>query len=159
MRIQILSAATMAVAVSAGLLIAGAGPSAVSVEAQGGLPYRIALGQIVRDGTNATNQAGYVTSARGERNGNQVSIEVTVRSRAADTVVIDIETYDSVGRRIDQQWVDNVSFGTNQERTFEVSFTPPAGAPGPFVVKVGLFEPGPYWGLLLHWNNEAATIP
>jgi hypothetical protein len=131
---------------------------APAVEAQGGLPYRVSLGQIVRDGTNPVNQSGFVTSAEAAVSGGTVEIEAAVRSNVNGTVVIDIETYDSVGRRIDQQWVDNVPLQAGQTRRVNVDFQLASGGDGPYTVKVGIFEPGPYWGLLLHWNNDAGSF-
>jgi hypothetical protein len=148
-------AALTAAALVALAALPSPGPAAV---AQGGLPYQLVVGQVVRDGTQPVNQAGFVTSASADADGGLVTITASVRSRDAGSVVLDIETYDSIGRRVDQQWVDNLSMGPGQEREAAVSFSPPQPYAGPYTVKVGVFEPGPYWGLLLHWNNSATTF-
>ncbi len=159
MRIHLLSITAALTAATAIGIFSGAATPAETASAQSGLPYRVFLGQIVRDGTNAVNQAGFVTSATAIPGRSDIEIRVKVRAREPDTVVVDVETYDSVGRRIDQQWVDNLALKANEDRTFTVRVPKPANASrGPFTVKVGIFEPGPYWGLLLHWNNAATTF-
>ena len=148
------------------VLLLGAGVARGSsepgtAEAQAGLPNRIVLSNIVRDGTNPIAQGSFSVTATAVKASGMVEVTAGVRSLSAAAAVVDIEIYDETGRRVDQQWFDNVTFLAGQQKSFTVKWQPPAGAAGPYYVSVGLFEPGSHWGLLLHWSHRAAafTLP
>jgi hypothetical protein len=148
--------AAVAAAIAATAAVVPAEPREAS--AQPPLPYRLALGQVARDGTNPTNQDGFATSVTIEKGAGQATVRARVVAEAAGQVLVDIETYDHRGRRIDQQWQDHIALAAGQAKVVTVTVRPPDLANGPFTVKVGVFEPGQYWGALLHWNNAAATF-
>ena len=148
---------------SLALVSGGAGVAAVETgsqeaNAQAGLAHRIVLSNVVRDGTNPIAQGSFSVEAMAFKSGSVVEVSVGVRSNAATAAVVDVEIYDSVGRRVDQQWFDNVQFGAGQTKSFTAKWSPPPGATGAYTVSVGLFEPGAYWGLLLHWTHRATTF-
>ncbi len=142
--------------VGAGVAVAGSGSH--EANAQAGLAHKIVLSNVVRDGTNPIAQGAFSVEAMAFKSGGLVEVSVGVRSNAATTAVVDVEIYDSIGRRVDQQWFDNVQFGPGQNKSFTVKWSPPPGASGTYTVSVGLFEPGTYWGLLLHWTHRATTF-
>ncbi|MCC7363017.1 MAG: hypothetical protein IT303_01495 [Dehalococcoidia bacterium] len=91
------------------------------------------------------------------RRGGTVAISAAVRAPAAGTVLVDIEVYDSSGRKVYQRYYDGQSFTAGQSRTFQASWRVPLSArTGNYTVKVGVFTAG--WGSVLHWNNAAATF-
>jgi hypothetical protein len=120
--------------------------------------HRIVLGLVAHDGQNPANQEGFVTSASVVREGSIAHVSATVMSREDARVVIDIETYDRVGRRIDQQWDDDVVLVAGKPIVMTVAVPLGKGERGPYVAKIGIFVPGAYWGALLHWNNSAVVF-
>lgn len=138
--------------------VAAAASSSQTADAQAGLAHRVVLSNIVRDGTNPVAQRSFTVEAMAFKSGGLVEISLGVRSDAATSAVVDIEIYDSVGRRVDQQWFDNVAFNPGQNKSFTVKWAPPPGASGDYIVSVGLFEPGRFWGLLLHWTHRATSF-
>lgn len=88
--------------------------------------------------------------------GGSQTASVTVSSPAAQSLVVDVEVYGPAGR-IHQRYFENESFLANQQKSFTVPFTVPAGSPsGTYWVKVGLFTAG--WGTMLSWNDTAASF-
>ena len=73
------------------------------------------------------------------------------------TVLVDVEIYDSAGRKIYQRVYDNVALTAGAKRNFTTNWAVPASQPaGTYTVKVGIFRPT--WGQILHWNNAAKTF-
>jgi len=149
--------------ISLGLLslaagVAATGSASEEAHAQAGLTNRIVLSNVVRDGTNPVAQGSFSVEAMAFNASGSVEVSLGVRSTASTAAVVDVEIYDSIGRRVNQQWFDNVPFGAGQTKSFTVKWSPPPGASGRYTVSVGIFEPGAYWGLLLHWTSRATTF-
>src|SRR5262245_6964356 len=97
------------------------------------------------------SSAGFVTSGSVTRStgpvGSAVSVKVDVKSDRARSALVDIEIYDSTGRKAYQRYWDSQSFTAGVTRSFTTSWTPAAGTrTGAYVVKVGIFSVG--WGTL-----------
>ncbi len=91
------------------------------------------------------------------RRGSSTTLNVSVKSPAASTVLVDIEVYDRQGNKVFQKWYDNRAFSAGQTRKYSPRWTVPSNlAPGTYTVKVGVFTPG--WGSNLAWNNGAETV-
>lgn len=89
--------------------------------------------------------------------GQSATITARVRSRIAITVLVDVEIFDSMGRRVHQRWFDNQAFAAGQERTYSLTWQVPATARlGRYAVKIGIFSPG--WASTLAWNDAAGQF-
>jgi hypothetical protein len=89
--------------------------------------------------------------------GQSISITATVRAGVSTTALIDVEVYDSSGRKVYQKWWDNTSLTAGATRSFATSWTIPSGArTGTYTVKIGVFGKG--WNGLFTWNNSAKTF-
>ena len=73
----------------------------------------------------------------------------------ATSALVDLELYDSKGKKIRQTWWDAQTFAAGTTRTFSVSWTAPT-ATGTYRVKVGTFSVG--WGTMYAWNDAAASL-
>jgi hypothetical protein len=104
---------------------------------------------------------GFTTTASAAptdvRRGSTVSIAVSVTASSDRQELVDVEVYDSTGRKVFQHWWDAESFAASQARTFTATWSVPAGEPrGAHTIKVGVFSTG--WGMLIHWNDNAASF-
>ena len=149
-------------------VLAGAGVALGSVSRDAGpvsaqqpqlFQYRLALPGVARDGASPVGQDQFVTSATATYANGKVNITARVRPTVNAVVVVDVEIYGPDGVRVGQEYYDQESFKANVQRSFPVSWTPPANLPaGEYRVKVGIFAPGPEWETLYHWNDTAATV-
>lgn len=98
-----------------------------------------------------------VTSTATAVAGETVTVTSTVRSAPARNMLVDIEVFDSVGRRVHQQMQDNQSFAAGETKDYSTTFTLPLDAlEGTYTVKVGLFGAG--MTTMLDWNDNAAQF-
>jgi len=105
-------------------------------------------------GYTATAQVSSATVVRGSAE----SITTSVKATTNSTVLVDVEVYDSSGKKVFQQYWDNQSFTSGQTRTYGSSWQIPTTAlPGTYTVKVGIFSTG-WSGTLYYWNDNAATF-
>ena len=129
-----------------------------SEPARAARPYSVMISQMARDGTNPTSQGSFSTSATATK-GAAIEVRAEVRSADALYTLIDVEVLAPNGVRVAQEYFDNTLFGRGQTQSFVVRWTPPPNAlPGEYVVKVGVFQPGQYWGALYHWNDRAGAF-
>jgi hypothetical protein len=97
--------------------------------------------------------ANPATAAKGAT----VQLTAQVASNTTRRALVDIEVYSPAGAKIFQKYFDDQSFTAKVARTFNASYTMPAGAPlGSYVVKVGVFRAG--WTGLYSWNDSAGTF-
>ncbi|MGE3913027.1 MAG: hypothetical protein AB7K36_26955, partial [Chloroflexota bacterium] len=97
------------------------------------------------------------TSPSSLNRGQTVTIAVNVSSATLMSALIDVEVFDPSGNQVLQSVFDNQSFTPGQPRTYQPTLTIPSNAPrGTYFVKVGVFNPG--WGIIYHWNDQAATF-
>jgi len=78
---------------------------------------------------------------------------VSVRSSGADArVLVDLELYDSQGRRVMQKFFDRETIRQGETKTYHLG--PAFLSPGndPYVFKVGMFQPG--WNGLISWHDR-----
>ena len=88
--------------------------------------------------------------------GATATIQVTVRSAAAATALVDIEVSNSLGN-VHQRFWDQQAFTAGQTRTFSTQWAVPANARlERHTVRVGIFGPG--WTGLRHWNNRGGSV-
>jgi len=81
--------------------------------------------------------------------GSPSTVAATVTSSQPITgVIVDVEIFDSSGRRVHQQAFENQSLSTTG-KTFNAQFTPTSA--GELTVKVGVFTSG--WQSNLYWND------
>ncbi|MCC7366661.1 MAG: hypothetical protein IT303_20050 [Dehalococcoidia bacterium] len=150
--------AVLAVAGGA-LLPAWQGSKQADAQQQTARPFKVRLPQLARDGLSPVGQNQFATSATAVYSGGKANITARVTAEQTDLVVVDIEVYGPPGTRVNQQYFNGASLNAKEERAFNVTWTPPAGAaPGTYVVKVGIFATGPEWETLFHWNDNAATF-
>ncbi len=127
-------------------------------DAVAGRPYALVITQMARDGTNPTAQGSFATSATATVGG-AVTVRATVRSSDALFALVDVEVLGPNDVRVAQEYFDNTAFGRAQSQSFEIRWTAPSAAlRGEYVIKVGVFEPGQYWGALYHWNDRAGAF-
>lgn len=153
----------LALSTLAGMFVAGLGQAigrdGAPADASAASPYAIRIAGMARDGLQPASQASFTTAATVSRANGRVSVTATVTPHQSGEFVVDIEIYAPNGRRVDQQWFDREPFSSGKGRQFTVQWTPPPGsAPGEYLVKLGVFAPGPEWELLYHWNDNAATF-
>lgn len=122
------------------------------------LPYRLALPQLVRDGSSPQAQGAFRTAATALVSPGRVSIDATVTSDRTTEALLQIEVYDALGRRVHVHGEDHLYFGANQPRVFHTQWSTAGAQPGPYVVRLGLWAPGAGWETLLHWNNDAVSF-
>ena len=67
------------------------------------------------------------------------------------TVLGDLELYDSAGHKVHQVFADNVTIGPAQDTVGGI-MSPDNLAPGTYYYSVGVFTPG--WGSLIHWYDH-----
>ena len=104
--------------------------------------------------------AGFTTSGTAKPApatvGQDVAVSLSVRSAAAQSVLIDIEVYDRSGRKVFQRAWDTQQFTAGQTRSFSASWPTRGVAAGTYTVRAGVFRAG--WTGLIHWNDQATTI-
>jgi hypothetical protein len=89
--------------------------------------------------------------------GASVTLRVDVTAASARSALVDIEVYDTAGRKAFQRYWDGQSFRAGVRRTFTTTWTVPAAqASGTYRVDVGVFSLG--WGALYHWNRGATSL-
>lgn len=89
--------------------------------------------------------------------GASVRVTATLESAKDGSYLVDIEIYDSAGKRVYQRSWDNSVFTAGDQREFTATWSVPANqAAGTYTVKIGLFKPA--WGSLVTWNDSAARI-
>lgn len=150
----------------AGMVVAGLGRALPGASGEGAAePASAAQVQLIRiaglarDGLQPASQASFTTSASAALANGRVSVTANVTPQQSGEFVVDVEIYAPNGRRVDQQWFDREPFVNGRTRPFTILWTPPQGrAPGEYLVKVGMFAPGPEWEVLYHWNDAAATF-
>jgi len=81
------------------------------------------------------------------------TVNVTDSGTASSGIIVDIETFNSAGTRVDQHFFDNQSF--SQGTTLPYSFSISPTAQDTYTIKVGVFSAG--WASQYNWNNGAAT--
>jgi autotransporter family porin len=97
------------------------------------------------------------TAPASVRRGSAVTISIPVTASTNRTALVDVEVYDSAGRKAYQRFWDAQSFTAGVTRTYTASWAVPANqATGSYRVDVGVFRPG--WEELYHWNRAAATL-
>jgi hypothetical protein len=70
---------------------------------------------------------------------------------------VDFEVYNSAGSKVYQTYQSGVSFVANTPRSFQATWSVPAGqAIGTYTFKIGVFSTG--WTTLYTWDNQAATF-
>lgn len=124
-----------------------------------GVETTLPVGTGSRAETSAEAPMGFQTSATAPASaapGAAVQVTGAVTSAAAGTVLVDLEIYDRAGNKVHQQFWDNQSFDAGETKELTTDWRVPAGAQGPFTVKISVFAPG--WGTLHHWDNGAAII-
>src|SRR5262249_25338744 len=109
----------------------------------------------------ATAQAGFTTSASASpatvAPGGTVTINASVKSAAATTVLVDVEAYSASGQKVFQSYADNQSFTAGQTRSYAIAWqVPSTTAAGSYTLVVGIFGPG--WGALQSWNGSAGSL-
>lgn len=139
--------------------IADAPPLTQARAAATSLPFHLGLPLLSRDGPSPLIQDQFDTPAVVERRGAAVAITVRLWTSFDGPVLVDLEVYDPVGRRVDQQFADNVRVRGGQRISLPFTYTPGAGAPaGEYAVRVGVFRGDWHWETLYHWNHNAATF-
>ncbi|MGE5597025.1 MAG: hypothetical protein ACM3S1_13455 [Hyphomicrobiales bacterium] len=114
---------------------------------------------LARDGAMPVGQQEFATAATATVANGKVTVTASVRTALPGKYVVDFELYAANGVRVNQQWFDQEPFSANQQRSFTITWTPPAGTkPGTYIAKIGIFAPGPEWATLYHWNDSAATF-
>ena len=104
---------------------------------------------------------GFTTSGRvstaSVRGGLPVKITVAVSTPTARSALVDVEVYDSAGRKVQQQVWDSQRFAAGVTRSFQLTWTvPTTQATGTYRVDAGVFSVG--WGGLHHWNTGATSV-
>lgn len=98
--------------------------------------------------SSATSMAGTTGAA------NPLKASIKVASAPITGAIVDLEVFDSAGRRVFQRYYTGQTFTAGQTRTYSTSWIPAAA--GTYTVKVGVFTTA--WAGQLHWNNAAATV-
>jgi hypothetical protein len=89
--------------------------------------------------------------------GQQVTISQDVRTSRDATLLVDFEIFDSNGKRVWQNALDNQSLSGDATGSFTSTYTVPSDLPpGNYSVKTGLFTPG--WGSMYSWSDMAGTF-
>jgi len=122
------------------------------------LPYRLVLPQLGRDGLAPIAQERYATGASVTRIPGSVGIEVAVSGQDTGPVLVQVEIYNAANVRVFEQKWDGTALGPGQPRTLRAAWDTRAASAGAYVVRVGIFAPGAGWGVLYHWNNDAARF-
>lgn len=122
------------------------------------LPNRLVLPQVGRDGLAPIAQERYATGASVTRTPGSAGIEVAVSGLDAAPVLVQVEVYNAANVRVFEQKWDGVALGPGQPRTLRAAWDTRTAAAGAYVVRVGIFAPGAGWGVLYHWNNDAARF-
>ena len=72
-------------------------------------------------------------------------------------ILVDMEVYSPANVKVHQQVTTNQSFASGQSRSFQWTWTVPAGqAPGPYTIKIGVFSGN--WATLHTWHNSAGSL-
>ena len=86
-----------------------------------------------------------------------ITTTITNTGGPASGILVDMEVYSAGNVRVHQQVTTNQSFATGQSRTFQWTWTVPAGqAPGPYTIKIGVFSGN--WATLHTWHNSAGSL-
>jgi hypothetical protein len=84
----------------------------------------------------------------------QVSAQVKNGGAATGNIVVDMEIYNSANQKIFQQYFSDQTFTSNQSRTFNITWTPPAA--GDYMLKVGIFNFN--WSHNYLWADSALKL-
>jgi hypothetical protein len=105
-------------------------------------------------------EGGWRTSATAssiQTRGSAVSIRASVTANAVARALVDVEIYGPDGRRVGLRYWDGGTFRPGVAREFQWTFALASNAlSGNYTVTVGVFKPG--WGVVYHWNDEAAVF-
>lgn len=89
--------------------------------------------------------------------GSVVTATVDVTAARSETVLVDVEFYDSTGAKVGQRYYDHVSLTAGAAEQFVVEWrVSNTAVTGLHTVKVGIFSPG--WSQLHDWNNSATQF-
>lgn len=89
--------------------------------------------------------------------GATTAVSARVGTDLPTTVLVYLVVVDSSGQFVFQQAFDNVDLTPGQATLLAANWAVPgAAAPGPYTMKVGIFNPG--WGTLVDWNDAAGTL-
>ena len=89
--------------------------------------------------------------------GSTITTSITNTGGPASGILVDLEIYDTGGRRVHQQFTTGQSFQSGQQKSFQWTWPVPAAqAPGVYTVKVGIFSAG--WATLYTWDSDAAAV-
>jgi hypothetical protein len=78
-------------------------------------------------------------------------------STAASGIIVDLEIYDTAGRRVAQRVYERQGFTPGQARPYLWPWRVPAGLPdGRYTLKVGVFDAD--WSTLYTWEDRAVTL-
>ena len=86
---------------------------------------------------------------------NPITASVQVSSAPITSAIVDVEVYDSAGRKVFQKYYEGQDFTAGQTHSYSTSWTP--GAVGTYTVKIGVFAAA--WTQQYHWNNAAGKVP
>jgi hypothetical protein len=125
---------TATTTVTATFTAAGSGPPAFTVGTAAASPNPVNRGQSTTITTTITNTGG-----------------------PASGILVDMEVYSAANVKVHQQVTTNQAFAAGQSRTFQWTWTVPAGqAPGAYTIKIGVFSGD--WSTLYTWHNSAGTV-
>jgi hypothetical protein len=85
---------------------------------------------------------------------NPIKASVKVASAPISGAIVDVEVYNSAGRKVFQKYYEGQDFTAGQSRSYSTSWTPTAA--GTYAVKVGVFKAA--WAQQYHWNNAAGKV-
>ena len=86
-----------------------------------------------------------------------ITTTITDTGGPATGILVDMEVYDAANAKIHQQVTTNQTFAAGQSRTFQWTWTVPAGqAPATYTIKIGVFSGD--WTTLYTWHNSAGSL-
>jgi mannan endo-1,4-beta-mannosidase len=114
---------------------------------------------VVQASASAAFSAGSTTvSPNPVWRGQTVTVQTAVRATAAASgILVDMEIYDSGGRKVAQQVATGQSFAAGQTRTYTHSWwVPTNGSTGTYTVRIGVFNGN--WTTRYLWVNGARSF-
>ena len=117
-------------------------------------PARHAAAAPVTSGGFSTT--GSVSAASIPR-GTTATVRVGVTASTSRAALVDVEIYDTAGRKVVQQFWDSQQFSAGVARSYAMTWAVPANqATGTYRVDVGVFNVG--WSELHHWNSGVTSL-